>query len=130
MDDPTTGYELTFEERPGYLYVRIQASAITEEIAKNYLREIAARCVETGCERLMLYRDIPEMLADAPLFFISADFQQQIRGTKTAFVNPYAANEDSFDFAVRVSTNRGADYAVFNTTSAAEKWLLQGVTES
>jgi hypothetical protein len=125
MNEADKPYQLTFEERPHYLYVRITAPTITEPIAMSYLREISDKCSEIKCKRLLLHRDIPEMLPDGVLFFVAAEFQRMIAGIKTAFVNPYMANESSFNFAVTVGTNRGADYGTFNNDADAEAWLLK-----
>lgn len=126
MDEqPPPTYTLTLDERPGYLYAHVKAPIITEEIAMGYLKEVAARCVELGSERLLIHRDIPEMLPDGALFFVAVDFQKMISGIRTAFVNPHLTNDEALDFAVRVGLNRGADYATFNNDTDAEAWLMR-----
>jgi len=125
MSNPTESYELTFEKRPGYLYARISAENINREIALTYLREVAERANMLEAARLMIHRDIPEMLPDGILFFVTAEFQQMIVGIKTAFVNPYLSNEDAFKFAITVGHNRGANYNIFTNDDDAETWLLR-----
>jgi hypothetical protein len=127
MTDLTRPYELTFEARPQYLYAQVKADTITEQIAAGYLREVADKCRELECDRLLLHRDIPEMLATGTLFFVAADFQKMISGIRTAFVNPHLSNRNELDFAVTVGTNRGADYAVFDNDADAEAWLLRSL---
>lgn len=124
MSDSDKQYDLTLEERLGYFYALVKADAITEKIAMDYLHEVTDRCRGIGCKRLLIYRDIPTMLADGTLFFVAAKFQNMIRGIKVAFVNKYTSNDDAFDFAVRVGTNRGANYGIFRSTEEAEHWLL------
>jgi hypothetical protein len=126
MSRPTHPYELSFEERPGYLYARVTAEVIDREMAMAYLTEVAERANRTNTTCLMLHRDIPEMLPDGILFFVTAEFQQMIVGIKTAFVNPHISNEDAFKFAITVGLNRGANYNIFNNDDAAETWLLRG----
>ena len=128
MTKPNERYELVFEERPSYLVAHVNASTIDEQIAMAYLGEIANKCDEIECERLLFIREIPEMLPDGALFFVSADFQKMINGIKTAFVNPFAKNTDSFDFAITVAENRGANYHLFDSIPEAEKWLLEDVS--
>lgn len=123
MDDPTLAYQLTFDQRDGYLYAHVKAETIDQESALSYLREVAARCDELETTHLMLYRDIPVMLPDGVLFFVATEFLEMIRGVTTAFVNPYASNEDAFNFALMVGKNRGGNYALFNNTAEAEIWL-------
>jgi hypothetical protein len=118
-------YQLTFEERPGYLYAHVTAEIINRQIALAYLSEVAGEARRLKAARLMLHRDIPAMLPDGVLFFVTAEFQEMIIGIKTAFVNPYLTNEDAFNFAITVGTNRGARYNVFNNDTDAEIWLLR-----
>lgn len=124
MNDSGQQYELAFEERAGYLYAHVLANKITQEIALAYLKEVMKRCRIINCTRLLIERNIPEMLPDGTLFFVAAEFQQMIAGVRVAFVNKFSANEDALDFAVRVGLNRGADYGVFDNNADAEKWLL------
>ena len=125
MPDPTSQYKLTFEERDGYLYARVTADVINREIALVYLTQVADRAHSLNAERLMLHRDIPAMLPDGVLFFVTDEFQKMIAGIKTAFVNPYLSNEEAFNFAITVGTNRGAYYGVFANDDDAEAWLLR-----
>ena len=74
MNDPTTPYQLTFEEREGYLYERVSAATIDEETAMSYLREVAAKCRQLGYDRLLVERDIPVMLPPGSLYFTTKGF--------------------------------------------------------
>lgn len=125
MPEPSENYALTFEERPGYLYARVAADFINREIAMAYLTEVADRAHFLQTERLMLHRDIPAMLPDGVLFFVTAEFQKMIDPIKTAFVNPHLSNADAFNFAITVGTNRGARYNIFKNDTDAEAWLLR-----
>lgn len=122
---PTNPYKLTFEDRKGYLYAHVSAAKITEHSALRYLKEVADRCEELETTHLMVYRDIPAMLPDGVLFFVTTEFLAMIRGIRTAFVNPYLSNDDAMEFAMRVGTNRGGDYCTFNNIADAEEWLLK-----
>jgi hypothetical protein len=124
MNDSDKQYELTLEERTGYLYARVKADKISEQLAMAYLDEVVTRCRSLKCTKLLLERDIPDMLPDGALFFIAEKFQKMIAGIKVAFVNKFAENDEAFDFAVRVGTNRGADYGIFDNATNAERWLL------
>ena len=121
-------YRLTFEERSEYLYAKIKADTIDEDIARAYLREVEAQCARIKCGRLLLHRDIPAMLPDGVLYFVAEAFQEMTRGVKAAFVNPYEANQKSIDFAVTVGINRGGHYKTFTNDTDAEQWLLKGLS--
>jgi len=124
MNDSGKQYELIFEERSGYLYANVKADSITQEIAMAYLNEVMGRCRNLKFARLLIERDIPEMLPDGTLFFVASEFQQMNAGVRVAFVNKHVENDDALEFAVRVGMNRGADYGVFDNESDAERWLL------
>jgi hypothetical protein len=125
MSDTDTAYNLRFEERSGYLFARVSASRISEEIAFAYLDEVLIKCRAGGYRKLLLHRDIPAMLPDGDLFFVAAEFQRRLAGIKTAFVNPHEGNSETFDFAVTVGQNRGGTYGLFDNDIDAETWLLR-----
>lgn len=118
-------YKLSFEERPDYLYARIEAESIDRTTALSYLSEVARYCARIDAKRLLIHRDIPVMLPDADLFNTTTDFLEMVRGTRAAFVNPYQDLTEALDFAMVVGLNRGADYKLFNSIEDAEKWLLE-----
>ena len=127
MNDPNKSYELSFDERPDYLYALIKSETIDRERAIQYLSEVAARCKELEVTSLLLERDIPVMLPDADLFFTTQDFVKMSAGVRIAFVNTHITNDEAMKFAIMIGTNRGARFDVFNTVEAAERWLLNVV---
>ena len=117
-------YELRFEDRPGYLYAHVRAPHVDEDIARAYLGEIADHCRGSHCSRLMIYRDIPEVLNGGALFFVAADLQAMLQNVRVAFVNPYEQNIEGLEFGNIVASNRGGSFANFATEPEAEAWLL------
>jgi hypothetical protein len=117
-------YELSFENRPAYLYAKVRAQHVDEDTARSYLSEIAEHCRGSHCSRLMIYRDIPEVLHGGALFFVASEFESQMHGGRVAFVNPYAQNLDDLEFGNLISSNRGGAYQTFPNESDAEDWLL------
>lgn len=124
MHDTGPSYELSFEQREQYLFAHVKAPTIDQNSALAYLTEVFEECKRTNSRRLLIVRDIPEMLSDGTLFFVTAEFQRMIGSIRTAFVNPYISNEDAFKFAITVGTNRGANYRLFKSVPEAEEWLL------
>ncbi len=124
MDYPSISYNLIFEERPQYLYARIQADTINRELAVAYLADVAAKCRSISCTRLILERDIPVMLHAGDLFFITQDFLNHMVNVRVAFVNPHAPIQNDMKFAVLIGTNRGGVYSLHDNSAAAEEWLL------
>lgn len=117
-------YNLTFEERPGYLFAKVVSDSMTVSVAKEYLGEIAVKSSEIGAKRVVVFRDVDVMLPDSDLFDVTHYFLELMRGIRIAFVNPHAKIQEDMEFAVRIGTNRGGAYKLFNTIDEAEKWLL------
>lgn len=125
MSGASDTYEITFEERPGYLYALVRSTSMTVEMALDYLTQVAAKRAALSVHRLMLERDVPVMLNDLDLYHTTKYFLNQIKGTKVAFVNPHSQIDDDMDFAVLIGVNEGANYRLFDNPASAEEWLLK-----
>jgi hypothetical protein len=124
MSETPANYQLTFEERPEYLYAEVKAESIDEKMARSYLDEIADRCRDLGAERLMIYRDIPAVLDATAMYFTVSHLREVLHGVTTAFVNPYENNEKMLHFGTTVGFNLGEKHELFNDPAKAESWLL------
>lgn len=124
MPSPRKPYELTFEERPGYLFVRINADTITLETALEYLQEIADKFEELGTQRAILERDIPTTLSDGDIYFVIQHMIEIMGDRRLAVVNPFTSNQEPMAFAALVSANRGAQYRAFDNITDAEAWIM------
>jgi len=117
-------YDLTFDERPGYLFAHLQGDTISVEVIRDYIAEIVVKSNATGKQRIMLYRDIPAVLPESQTFFTVSASLEALRGKKVALVNPHTALDREVEFGVTVGLNRGGNYASFNDVDTAERWLL------
>jgi len=124
MTKPSQPYELTFEDRPGYLYAHLKGDTISSEVIRSYVAEIVAKSNSTGQGRILLYRDIPAVLSEGETFFTVRESLESLRGKKLALVNPHADINKEVKFGMTVGHNRGGNYADFEDIAAAEKWLL------
>ncbi len=124
METPGTPYQLTFEERDGYLFARITAETINRDMAMQYLNELAAKCAELKLERILLERRIPATMSNTDTYFVMGDLVRILGGRRFAVVNPHMSNEDSLGFSALVGANRGVRYRVFPNIDDAEAWLL------
>lgn len=124
---PDTGklYELTFEERPGYLYAHIKADTMTEEMSAAYLGELADECARLGLTCVLIYREVPFVIDPTSIFFSMQKEIELLKGLKLAVVTPFPATEEALNFAILVSNNRGAKFNLHKTIEAAEEWLLK-----
>ena len=125
MNTSEKPYDLTVEQRPEYLYARIQTDAITMQTEIEYLEDLVKHCDAVQCKRIMLRRDIPVMLSTTDLYFATTRFAEIIPGLRVAIVNPHAGNDPGAKFAEVVGRNRGALLRLFKDEDEAERWLLE-----
>ena len=118
-------YQLSFEEREGYLFAHIKAKGISPETAKAYLTEIREKADATGATRIMILREIAELSKAGTLYFTTKDFTELLGSFRVVFVNPYAELKEQFDFANLMASNHGAEVAVLPNQPDAEKWLMR-----
>jgi hypothetical protein len=124
--DAVPTYRLRFEVREHYLFSHVQAEEINVEIARGYLREVADACSSVGATRCMVVRDIPEVFSDGGQYSIVHEAMEMFGRIKICWVNPFAVNQSSLNFATMVATNRGGRFGMFSNETDAEKWLLSG----
>jgi len=119
------GYDLTFEKRPAYLYAEVRSEEMNETVARAYLAEIAEKCTQTGSKYVLIYRNVPVMLPDGDLFDTTKFFLELMHGRKVAFVNPHTNISEDMEFAVRIGTNRGGNFELFDSVNEAESWIFE-----
>ena len=125
MNDPPRPYTLAFEQRDEYLYVRVTAEGLDRESAVDYIREIADKCREQHCKRVMIERDIEHLLSHADFFFVCQQVADIMRGIRIAFINRKPAKNDVLAFALLVLRNRGARAEIHESVGSAERFLLR-----
>lgn len=117
-------YELTFEERPGYLFAHFRTAEISEEIAMDYLSRIADKCGELSLSRVLLQRDAPNVLSPSEQFHVIQHFLNIAHDIRVAGVNEVSSIHEDLGFAETTAVNRGAQYRLFSNTEDALTWLL------
>jgi hypothetical protein len=118
-------YQITFEERPDYLYVYITGDRDSYEISRAFWLEVAAKSSSTGYKKVLLEEDIPEAVSISDMYRLATELPQMgFYGVRIAFMDRYAEQNDLNEFGELVAVNRGMMGKIFNDINAAEKWLL------
>ena len=99
MAETAKSYELTFEERPGYLFVKVKAERLEYYPAQGCLLEIAREMRGLRQTRLMIYRDVPSVMPRGQVFFISVKMAETFKDVKVVLVNPYPELDEDLNFA-------------------------------
>ena len=118
-------YEIKFEHGD-YLYAKVRANRVDREIALAYLTEVAKEAASAGLDRILLDRDIPELMSDADNYLIILDMLEMVGNKRVAIIIRQSGVEDRVAFFELVSENRQAPYCIFRDRATAERWLMEG----
>jgi hypothetical protein len=111
-------YQLTLEERPGYLRAKVVGER-TRENALRFLEEAYAACVMSGHSALLL-----EMQFSGPSLDTTSILEViSLKLRKIAYVEPHAPDPAMPYFAEQAAINRGVNVRLFQSLGAAAHWL-------
>ena len=118
-------YDLRFEERKSYLYVRVEGRAAAPSRAADYLREITNQCRKNDCRRVVIEKRVPGRLAVWDIFSVATGFPSLgSELTKIAVVDKNIDRSERKEFSVMVGRESGLDLHVFTDVSEAEDWVV------
>lgn len=130
MTNPHSLYRLTFDVRKGYLYARVEATAIDRQTSLEYLSEISLKCADLRMKRLLLERDIPVILDDSGMDSIIGEYIRLSAGVTIAMVNRFTKLNTSTEYIIQQLNARGAHFKYFDNVREAEEWLVaQPITD-
>jgi hypothetical protein len=119
------GYQLTFEQYPGYLQATVTGTNDQESVMK-YLRDVRAECKRLGCFRVLIEERLegPRLAVD-DVFTIASEGAMDAMGIfeAMAYVDPHMGQ--MAEFAETVAVNRGMPVKIFDSVEAARTWLLE-----
>lgn len=121
-------YQITIEEKPGYLHIRVTGQNSPEAV-RGYFADIYAACRQRQCPVVLIEEDLKGPgLSVVEMFEIVGEGVKQtwphVRRIAYVDVNPEHSQERQ-EFATTVAANRGVNVCPFATVSAAEKWLRE-----
>lgn len=126
MNGSNKPYELTMVMRPEYIYARVESDTIDQRMVIDYLHEVIDRCKKLDRTRLLLERDIPMALDVDEVYFSGTDFAHTgLEDIKIAVIDHRPENAEHLELTILVQNNRGANIALFDNVSDAERWLLK-----
>ena len=108
-------YKITFEERPDYLYVKIEGEEDSFEISRQFWLEVAEKCAKLKPKRLFIEEDLKEKIDSAADTYRGAAERAQMgfEGVKIAFFDTQAEHHEANKFGELVARNRGINVKVF-----------------
>ncbi len=117
-------YQLTTEERDGYLHARITGARDSYELEMAAVMELAGICRERGVKKVLVEHDVPGLLAPADVFKVASELPGLYRGVRVAFVVHRPTDRLNPAFLETVARNRGGNGRLFVDVVEAERWLL------
>ena len=115
-------YTVTYENRPGYLYVHMDGPE-SLEAAIRFWESLAFKAREEGIKAFLIVDEVVGQLEAMEIYKLSVAVADLFRGATIAYVDP---KEDTFDankFGEVVVRNRGVYATVFHSEAEAIEWL-------
>jgi hypothetical protein len=94
-------------------------------MALMYLGEIVYACAEMRQKRLLIDRDIPDVMPDSDMLDVMTEFVRMGSGMRVALVNQHVPITDSLRHAMSVGAEKGADFNYFAELEEAKQWLMR-----
>lgn len=117
------GYTLELDEREGYLYAVAGGRKLTAQISAAYWDEIAERCFEKGCEKILIEKNFVEPVGPGEMLLMADHLGKLLPGRHIAFVDRFH-HDDINELGKKLARNRHVMMQVFDSVANAEKWLL------
>ena len=117
------GYTLDMEDRKGYLYAMASGPKLSAQISAAYWNEIAGRCFETECNRILIEKDFPEGVEASEMLLMADHLGSLLPGRRVAFLDR-RRHDDINELGKKLARNRDVMMQIFTSVSDAERWLL------
>ena len=121
--EPDKGYTLELEDRNGYVYALASGEKLTALISSSYWNEIAGRCFETECFRVLIEKNFVEGVGPSDMLLMADHLGSLLPGRRIAFVDRYK-HDDINELGKKLARNRDVMMQLFDSVDDAERWLL------
>lgn len=111
------------EDREGYLYALAAGEKLSAQISASYWNEIAGRCFEMKCDRILIEKDFVEGVGPNDMLLMADHLGKLLPGRKIAFVDRHK-HDDINELGKKLARNRQVMMQLFDSVTDAEKWLL------
>ena len=124
-DSAPKPYQISFEQRPDYLYACVEGENDSYAISKAYWTEISLECERVSASRVMVDENLTASGSVAEMYQIASEIPGMFSGIKIAFVDRHADQAGLNEFGELVAINRGVTGKFFIDAADAEEWLLK-----
>ena len=117
-------YQISFEQRPDYLYVYVEGEHDSYSISHAYWSEISLECERVKASRVMVEENLTESGSVVEMYQIASEIPGMFSGVAIAFVDRHADQAELNEFGELVAVNRGVTGKFFVDAEDAKEWLL------
>jgi len=115
-------YKLEMEERDGYLYAVASGEKLTAQISAAYWNEIAGRCFDTGCDKILIEKAFSQPVGPGEMLLMADHLGKLLPGRHIAFVDRFR-HDGINELGKKLARNRDVMMQIFGSIAEAEKWL-------
>ena len=120
------GVVLSFEQRDGYLYAFVTGSKNSSRVSRQFFKEICAKAVELGSQKILVEEDFPNQLTVLGIFQLAEYLAGTFRMKAIfAVVDKSVMHLELNRFLEIAAGNRGLTLRAFNSLEEAESWLME-----
>jgi len=120
--DSERAYTIEMDERAEYIYVLVTGDRLTANIAAGYWNEIAQKCFEIDCRKILIEKNFKEGVGPDEMLRMADHVGGLLPNRSIAFVDRY--NHDSInELGKRLARNRSITMKIFDNVEDAERWL-------
>lgn len=122
MMDTDKPYRIEMEDRGEYLYVLVSGDRLTSNIAAGYWNEIAEKCFDLECRKILIEKDFAEGVDAVDMLRMADHLGSLLPNRRIAFVDRYDHDEIN-ELGKRLARNRNVMMQIFADAAAAARWL-------
>ena len=119
-------YNLSIEQRTGYLLARVSGYSASLETSRKYWNEIALETAGHNAKRLMVWEDFAGMISTQDTLTLVKEISRlpQFLTVRMVVLDEYPDQFDRNKLGEMIANNHGLTCRVFSNFDEAEAWLL------
>jgi hypothetical protein len=115
-------YTIEMDERGEYLYVLVSGDKLTSSIATGYWNEIAEKCFEIECRKILIEKNFKESVTAEEMLRMADHVGDLLPHQRIAFVDRYG-HDSINELGKRLARNRNVMVQIFTDIDEAARWL-------